>query len=274
MLANVSDVLEEHVEAGPQPPVNEVVLSVKLVRQPVLSGPLLPDILGDWFEKHSQVQVVPVYQMPQESPDFGGLTSLPQIQLIGTMAEPRYWLTSADDTELIQVQPDYLALNWRRKSPAQEYVGFAVLERRFRELLRVTDDGLKRHGGMLQPSQCELTYINLITPNRLWSRHSEMRNIFNVAIANDRYDNAAVTYSRALGGNDNFLGRLHVAIQSTFDWPKREPQLNLSITVRSADMDDTNIESALSFLNEAHDFAGEAFLELLTDAARQMWSLK
>jgi hypothetical protein len=82
------------------------------------------------------------------------------------------------------------------------------------------------------------------------------------------------TFSQAIHEEDDrFSGRLHVALQPTLDWVKQQPQLNLTITVRSAELADHDIVSALRFLDRAHNQAGNVFFDLLTDRTKEVWGI-
>ncbi len=263
------------VEA-PRPPVNEVVLSVALTPQAALSGPLLAAVLGEWFQSHPGIQTVPRYDMPPEPEDFGGPIPGVGLQVIAALPEPRYWLISPDDREVVQVQPNYLALNWRRRDMPPDYPGYPALRDRFVGLLVATQAGLNRQGGSLQPTRAEITYINVIQPSAEWSSHPETHKLINFVVADAmEYERLSFSFSQIITTDEQGLvGRLHVMLQPSFDWLKQEPQLTLTITCRSTDLRDQSVAAALSFLDLAHERANLVFLGLVTENARRAWGLK
>jgi uncharacterized protein (TIGR04255 family) len=249
---------------------------VALAQQPALSGPLLSDVLGEWFQNHPRVETAAPYEMPPESSGLAG--TLPGVQFQVIMAAPtapRYWLVSQDDNEVVQVQANYLALNWRRRDLAQDYPGYEVLRERFVALMEAAEIGLRRFDGTLKPTRVEITYINVIQPDAIWSSHDETHKLVKVSVPGGTpYERLSFSYSQALADEKGkFVGRLHVLLNPTADWVKQEPQIGLTLTARSTDLGEQNVETALRFLDLAHDAANKAFLDLLTETARRTWGL-
>ncbi|MFJ6515925.1 TIGR04255 family protein [Streptomyces sp. NPDC091406] len=258
-----------------QPPVNEVALSVAMPPQSMLIGPRIPEIFGPWYEKHRNVQVVQPYVMPiEQDPEIGpSVQAGPSINFTSTI-ESRYWLHSTDGSEIVQVQPDYLALNWKRTSPAQTYPHFEALRNRFAELLKSADEGIRVFGGSIAPARAELTYINLIEPNEIWNSLPEAHRIVSVSsgLAED-YEQFSFTTSVPIRDDREFYGRLHVAIQPAFNWMKAEPRINVSITARSLNFPSASSERAFSFFDKAHVVANRVFRSILTAEARELWGV-
>jgi len=252
------------------------VLSVALARQSALSGPLLSDVLGDWFQTHPRVEIAPPYEMPPETPGLVATPQAPPFQVImAAPMFPRYWLVSPDDQELVQVQTNYLAINWRRRDATHDYPGYDEMRTRFVSLLQTAESGLSRHQGTLKPTRVELTYINLLHPDNIWSSHEGTHKIVALTVPNGLdYERLSFTYSQALVDSEKqFSGRLHVVLNPAVDWIKQEPQLILTLTARSADLADQNIDAALHFLDLAHIAAEDSFHRLISEAARQVWGL-
>jgi len=258
-----------------RPPINEVVLSVGLARQVALSGPQLPSILGDWFTAHPRIETAAPYEIPPEPAELIGAFQAPSLRLIGNQV-PRYWLISTDDQELVQVQPDYLALNWRFRNETNQYPGYGEMRNRFSDLLETASSGLSRHQGALRPTRAELTYIDVIRPSALWSSHRDTHKLINVALPSGAsYEQLSFSYSRQLTSlSDEFVGRLHVSVSPAVDWVKREPQLNVTFTVRSADFHEAGIEEILEFLDLAHSEIEDAFHRLIRVEVLSAWGLK
>jgi uncharacterized protein (TIGR04255 family) len=263
------------VPDAPRPPINEVVFSVGLARQVALSGPQLPAILGKWFSEHPRVETAPPYEIPPEPAELIGAFQAPSLQLI-TQQIPRYWLISPDDQELVQVQPDYLALNWRFRNEANHYPGYREMKRRFSDLLETTRAGLSLHQGTFKPARAELTYINVIRPGALWSSHEDTHKLINAVLPSGAvYEQLSFAYSRQLATrSDKFTGRLHVTVTPVVDWIKREPQLNINFTARSADFKNADVEPILAFMDLAHSEIEDSFKRLFSEEARSAWGLK
>ena len=259
-----------------QPPVNEVVLSVGLQPQDALIGPRLPEILGDWFEEFPDIVTVPPYEMPPEPrgvnkprPSF-----FPAFEIHATTPRPRYWLTAADKPYLLQVQSDYLALNWRRQDHLGAYVHYETIRERFRDLLETVSDGLRRRAGELVPLRAELTYVNLIEPNPLWSRPSELQGLLAMRLPDqDLHEAVALGYSKSLRRDDIWLGRMHVNLQSAYDMASADERLSVNLTSRTTDLAEPTLQGSLDFLDVAHEATNETFRSLMTPAALSIWGM-
>jgi uncharacterized protein (TIGR04255 family) len=263
------------VETTLQAPVNEVVLSATFSRQDVLTGPLLSQVLGSWFKNHSRVQTVAAYEMPAEVEGLSGILPGPRLEVVESAPDPRYWLISEDDTEVIQVQPDFIALNWRRRDLAQlGYPGYDTLRPKFVDLISTLGAGIEKLGGSLRLQRGEITYINVIRPNVVWTNHDNTHRLFDMPLPTGPYERAGFAYTRVLERDKQFVGRLHVTLQPQVDWIKEQPLLTLIITARSTDFEATgNAPFLLDFLDLGHDEIGRAFRDLATDEARAIWGL-
>jgi len=261
------------------PPVNEVALAVGFAPEDLLLGPLLPQVLGPWFQDRDQITIAPPYEMPLETPSgqdaWSGNAPPFEIRAIAT-PEPRYWITSGGDVYVLQVQRDYIALNWRRRNPTQEYVHFDALRARFADILSTVQGNLAAMGRALAPNKAELTYVNLIEPNEIWSSPSETHHLLNLRFPDeDDYEQISLSYAKEMRNESGaFVGRLRVNLQPSTDWATQQARLNLNLTARSGQLTSKTAEDALDFLDVAHELANETFLGLLTDEAAANWGLR
>src|SRR6266700_1715015 len=111
---------ETHLPSYDSPPVVEVVVGVafrSLRRLPVV------DLGGFWDGKlrdhFPRVQEQTPYVPPMELSGAQSI-SVPNIWPLA-FPHPRLWFLSNDEQELLQLQRDYLACNWRKVSPTNEY---------------------------------------------------------------------------------------------------------------------------------------------------------
>src|SRR5215212_7753594 len=115
-----------------QPPVNEVVYSIGFDRMKSLAPPRLGMFLADLIASHPHTEVQPPYDMQLELPLEKQPTAVaaPKIDFLGVgQINMRYWLISPDDIEVIQLQQNYLATNWRRRREDQIYPGYDALRK-------------------------------------------------------------------------------------------------------------------------------------------------
>jgi uncharacterized protein (TIGR04255 family) len=265
------------VASTQSPPVNEVVLAVGFEPEKLLSGPMLPELLGSWFAERGSVEVAPPYIMPTES-ELGSTawsTGAKQLQLREAALNPRYWIISRDSEYVIQAQPDYLALNWRREETNRPYVHYEALRSRFDRVVTTVRGNLARYDRDLTPLKAEITYVNIIAPNELWSDLSEVGRVFSFDIPETEFEQLAVNFSIRMTMQDgSFAGRVHVALQPGIDLRKGEPRLSHTITVRSSELNADDPQAFMSFLDDAHNVANATFVQSLTPEALSYWGIR
>lgn len=268
--------MPEHV----QRPVDEVVLSIAFDRVDALASPYLGTSVPLLLKQFPTIESQPAYEMQLELPmnksGVGGTIGLPQFVFRAGPPETRLWLTSpSDDTRLVQVQPDYVALNWRRRGDEVQYPGYTRLREEFEHAVRTIDSALdERSLSAVVPRQAELAYINIIDTNELWADHSEMDRIIGVQLLTDLpAEQFTFGYSKAITDSDGrFLGRLHLSAQpATRLIPHQGPVINVTISIRSTTLTEQNFSSALMFLDIAHGAATVAFRALLSEPALRLW---
>ena len=276
-----------------RPPVNEVVLSVAFENQSVLVGPQILVTLGELLEEFPQVEEQMPYEMQAEHPIEDQLMQPqgPQVKFFAGNGpvERRYWLTQEDDSSfLLQVQSNYFALNWRDRVDGQRYPGFHELLGAFRS--RFDQLNTRTHSRSSEPiriQHAELSYIDLINPNPVWSNHSEIGNLLNVSSpALAAVEQLNFAYSRTISRDGKFEGRLHTVAQTGYQLKSDEvalrpltlgdlsPVVNLSFTARSGRLEGNTVDHAVTFFELAHDEITDSFRSLATQAALKEWGLE
>jgi uncharacterized protein (TIGR04255 family) len=274
-----------------RPPVNEVVISISFQPQPVLDGPRLLIALSPILADFPQVAEAPPYEMPAERP-FEEQTWQPTAQQIRFVSpqqmQRRYWLTAVEPNPLlVQIQSNYFALNWRRQEGGEYYPGYEQLVERFQHYLGLFEQAVIGQGGeLLTVSQLELTYINILRPDKLWGGTKDLSKVINLNVPGmERFEQVNLAYSEPVSTESgSFYGRLHAAVATGYQ-PKAEPAgirslntpdmtpiANLSITTRSAKLAESTAAISQRF-DPAHDAVTEAFKSLTTDVARRNWGL-
>jgi uncharacterized protein (TIGR04255 family) len=263
-----------------QPPVDEVVLSFAFEKREALVGPRAGLTLRGLLERFPQLELRPPYEMPVEYPpgpnSFNAAALGLRMSQLNAFPQARYWMSSENDSRLIQVQPDYFALNWRKK-PGLKYPGYTQLRSEFVDLCDLLNEALKSAGDEpIYLKQVELTYIDVLHPGELWKSHSDTHRVAQIDFgASDDYEQVTISYSRVLKGDDGrFVGRLHASAQPAIDTESGAPVLNVSTTTRSATyLPKTPFDIGLSFLDEAHRVITENFDQMVREDAKRTWGL-
>jgi len=257
------------MQSSTRPPVDEVVISFGIDRIDALSGPELSQILGDLWPSHRTVQVQPPYSIPPEFPQLSATPAFPLALQQQYQYSARYWFTSDDSTEVIQVQPDYIALNWRRRGSA-EYPGHDLMREKFLNILALIDSRLDQR---INPVSVELTYVNIFDASQV---HARDLTLFPDPSAS--FEVGSISLFRDMEISGSFCGRTHVNLTRGYDPEKNDTTFLLNLTARSAPFDDPNethqgMEYSLDFLGQAHGQILEIFGSLLTSDARRKWGL-
>ena len=250
-----------------RPPVEEVAISLAIELVGKLAGPELSVILGDWWPTHQVIQVQPPYVMPSEFPQQVAAPSIFQIQL---PQQTRFMFVSDDESEIVQIQPTYIGLNWRRGA-GSEYPGHEAFKARFQSLLLMIAENA---GTEIKPTGAELTYVNILDEENLTPSDLTLlpQSVGDMKISQ-------VSVYRNLQQQGEFIGRAYAQLARGFDPAKQEANLYLSLISRSAPLEqpkgeETALDHAFNFIALAHNEVSEIFKQLLTAPARQKWGLE
>jgi uncharacterized protein (TIGR04255 family) len=206
-------------------PVVEVALSAQFQNLPKLTVGhlgLLWGIFRERFpnaEQHAPIPHVVERKGVRQAPNPPQISLLADSELI-----PRMWMVSADGNELVQVQADRFIRNWRKyRSPHaryphyEEYIRPCFIEDYSRFETFVRDEGL----GDLAVDQCEVTYVNHIHSEGVWSTHGQLQKVFRcysgpLDTTISAADGVAIKMSHPINVAEQFIGRLTMEITAGF----------------------------------------------------------
>lgn len=187
---------------------------------------------------------------------------------------PRYWFQSDDGTDLIQVQPDWFACNWRKVGPDAKYSNWAARRGFFERYLTQFLGYLDTIGvDQLRPRQCEVTYINHIQRNGVWATHADVGKVFSDVAPNpsdvgrlEEWKYVAKYYFN----DEGVEGRLHVAVEPVYQVQTDEPAFALNLTARGAPLENS-IEGIMGFLDAGRSWIVRTFDLITTDEMHRAW---
>jgi uncharacterized protein (TIGR04255 family) len=266
------------------PPVVETVLAVKFRS---ISGLDSVKIVEFWLEnlkegEHSfpRTQIRPPYDMPIERFDSGP-SQLPGnlIQLINPIQgfpPSRFWFMSDDEEDLVQIQHDWIAFNWR-KQPDSDYKRYAHGAERFSQIWsKFSDFVSKNELGALVPVQCEVTYINSIpVAEGVWIDHGDGARVTNLLERGEGRlpTQEGVSVSSQYIAKDESgspSARLHVQLGSAFQAGTNEPIFSMNLTFRGRPLTD-DYEGVRQFFDLGHNWIVGGFDELTTEEIHNVW---
>jgi len=252
------------------PPVVEVAVGVQFRPLFGMRGLALAPLRDRWRLQYPRTE-----EQPALSPSVeGSPTVVPQLQFNMVPLPPtRQWFLNDLGTELVQVQPDRLLVNWRVGDGPSEYPRYGRMREtfvnRFNDLAQfVAEESL----GELEITQAELTYINVVEAER-----DELGRI-------DRFlkgwsgvgehhlgepEQARVTLTFLIPGVGSPPVRLYAEVNPA-QKPSGEPVLFFTLTARG-NPGGKSVSESLKFLDEAHDHLTRSFAELTEESMHEVW---
>lgn len=261
-----------------RPPVVELALSIKFDGIDLMAahvGLLWNEFRSDFPKVEDQ----PELEIPAESEQLRPQPATPEISF--QAPRTRSWFVSEAGTELIQVQHNLFARNWRRNDTDESYPSFETTRDRFRDNLRIFQEFIRKHRlGDPRPVQCEVTYVNHIVGDGVWETHSDVHKVFTYWRESGRSFLPAVGDARFAtryaipDARGNFAGRLHVSAQSAFRRPagsqNPSPIFIATLTARGRP-DGEGLDGALAFLETGHEWIVRGFAEVTTPEMHKVW---
>lgn len=277
----VASVLHEpQLPSYSNPPVIEVASSVAF--QP-LAG-FTAAHAGDFWQSYLRSTFGSVEERPPYIPQverFGAGVQMPPFpfQFTATLPPPRLWFVTSDGTELVQVQRDWFACNWRKVQPKTKYERWqnrrASFQHWYETFLRyLNDQGL----GPPTPFQFEVTYVNHLLPDAgIGSTFSELSQaipLFGSSLGRflsvPEHGRIDFQYLIPSGTTDLPLGRLHIEAQPALRAEDRKPMIVLTLTARGG-MSGPAISDIVTRLDLGRAWIVQAFADVTSDRAQEVW---
>lgn len=260
------------------PPIDEVALAVQFAPQTVdfMQASHFRDGLKNRFPTRQEHQA-----RPPMSEDFTDPAERPQVQfeVLNVPSMPRFWFVSADESELVQLQHDVLIYNWRRRAVDAQYPGYTAVRASMKEMLGQLNEVLAaddERPSALTPNWCEVTYVNQIaSQDGSIDRPPLSRLLRGVEMPRQdsllpETDDAQIHLRWTIQGDKEPRGRLTVALSSATRLATHVPIWAMSLTTRILAADE-GIDAALAALDDGHDWAYRAFIELTSEEMHAYW---
>lgn len=253
------------------PPLNEVVLSVQF--NPVPGYQQIQSYeVWSLFKKRFPL----VRDMQPIAPSFETF-GLPQpqqlnIDLVTGPSHDRFWFMSEGEEEIIQFQNDRLIHNWRKVGEkTNEYPRYEKMISSFSTELRKLEVFFKKkYKQGIEINQCELSYINHIYTSEDTPSSDKYNSFKFLSFEDPAPEDIFISFREILRGKDNDpIGRLICEARSAIDSAGRRI-IQFTLTVRGAP-NDSNLNSALEFLDRARTKIVQSFTKYTSDAAHNRW---
>lgn len=255
------------------PPVHEVVLGVHFKAIERFGGPHFGLLWQEFRPQFAKVeeQAPLVFRLER----FGVPEPPPklELELLETMP-PRIWFVNERETELLQVQHDWFSHNWRKIKRDDEYPRYAQLRECFRAELDTLIAFLKREQlGVLEPLQCEVTYVNHIRMadnETLGDLLTVFRPDFSDAFLKDP-EQASLSVRFVIPGEaDKPIGRLHIQAVPIAMVKTGDSGFRLTLTARGRP-EGNDSDALFAFLDKGHEWIVRGFTSVTTTKMHEKW---
>ena len=262
-----------------EPPVTEVALSVQFDRLSALRTPQMGLLWSAFREDFPRVDEHPslepvVERFGVRARNGGGV----RMEIRPTAPVPRCWFLNQSGTELIQVQQDRFAHNWRKVGEADAYPRYEYVRDRFQEELRGFQEFLAREGlGELIANQCEVTYVNHIVSGAGWKTHGQLADV--LTVFNSRYSDEFLAEPEDVGLALRYvipdsagepLGRLHVTAKPVYRRGDDVPMFLMTLTARGRP-DGNGVDGVIRFMNTGREWIVRGFASITTSHMHDIW---
>lgn len=259
-----------------EPPVIEVALAVQFEPSTVSSfdAALVYERMREEFPRREEQMARPAMaeDFTPPSAELGF-----RLELLPVPPRPRFWFLSDDESRLIQLQHDLLAVNWRRLTSGAEYPRYPALRQSLQSQLKRLDETLAPDRA-ITPNWCEVTYINHVLPTPGEERRPPLDRVFTITQPLETQflpepEDAQISQRFVIPGTGGPRGRLNVSIVSAQRTEDTTPIWVMTLTVRLRAIND-GFNGALEALDKGREWAIHAFLDMTTPEMHRQWGLE
>ncbi len=257
------------------PPVTEVVIGSRFQQSADYSvvsvGQLAAQLRDAGF---GTVQEQPGYDAPTERFGPGSMVNQISLELLTGPPPTRYWFLNDAGEELLQLQPDWLAANWRKVAPDAKYGRWESRWDAFSTWIDRVEAAVAPEKG-LDHNQVEVTYINHIEPSGVWTSHSDASKVFSFVHSPGETFLPSPEQLRSDGQfvmthEGQPVGRLHVTVVPGFRRTPNDPVFVMNLTARGRPLGDGR-EGIKQFADLAHEWIVRGFADLTTSVMHEAW---
>jgi len=264
------------------PPVVEVALSVQFEPLTALRTPQIGLLWTKFRDRFPKIEEhAPLDPIMERFGISGPPKPSVHFQMTRKPPMPRCWFVSDDDAELIQIQQDRFAHNWRKTGKHAEYARYKHIRKKFRDELDEFAGFVKRESlGSLEPNQCEVTYVNHIVAGRGWDRHGELGNVLTLFEAQYTEEFLPDLEEARVGGayvipdsQGNPLGRLRMTVEPAYRGVDKTPIIVLNLVARGRP-EGKGMDGVMKFIDTGHEWIVRGFAAITTPQMHKIWGRK
>ncbi|MCY4189435.1 MAG: TIGR04255 family protein [Bryobacterales bacterium] len=256
------------------PPVIEIALSVgfsPLSRYANAHSGLFSRRYAKTFKN---VEEHPAYSI---QPVGGSQETRPKIEIVDGPPPIRTWLITNDGSELLQMQRDVFAHNWRKTGSRQEYPRYESVRSRFQQYFQSFVEFIDEEDlGTIEANACEVTYVNHIPTGEHLQASGNLEELMTLwswphttFLAKPREARFTAQFL-IRDDNDKFIGHLNVDVKPAYRLSDNSEIVVLSLTARGMQFSD-KIDELLSFFDLGREWIVRGFTDLTTPKMHKVW---
>lgn len=268
-----------------RPPVVEVALSVQFESLSKLHAAAMGLFWGKFRDRFPNVEQHPPvqHQVERKGARRQLESKLEFVFKAGAEPTPRLWMVNDASSELLQLQSDRFVRNWRRyHDQTLPYPHYAEhIRPSFKRDFGVFEEFVQTQSlGSLTVDQCEVTYINHITPAGVWKTHGDLHRVFR-GWSSKYYEGLPAdgvnikAYHEIQDESGEFAGHLYLQIDSAFTAPKSSeeqatPVFVMQLVARGRPLG-KGTKGAFRFLDLGRSTIVNAFANMTTERMHVAW---
>jgi len=272
--------LPESIVDFARPPVVEVALAVQFGAPSLdtLDIAALADHFREAFPRRAEQPPRPPMQEDFED------ARQPQpitVEFFPAPPTPRFWFLSEDESQLIQVQQDLVAYNWRRMRETDAYPRYTSLRRALVDRLRTSERILKERGkGSFEPNWCEVTYVNHVIAPETSKRRPPLRDVISLVSRGQpkaaflpEPEDVQLAARYRIVRDDEPVGRLTVSAAPGIRNTDGRPIWGLTLTARVR-ASASKLDKAFEALDLGHEWVVRGFVDVTTKRMHDDWGIR
>lgn len=200
-----------------------------------------------------------------------------EVKIVDGAPPIRTWLIAHDGGELLQLQRDVFAHNWRKAGPTQPYPRYEALRGRFEEHFQafITFSDEQKLGDV-EPQQCDITYVNHVPVGEHVRTAGDLQEVVvpwswpNTGFL-PKPDHARFSVQFVIRDDaGRFAGRLTAEVKPAYRRTDRSGVIVLSMTARGKPIG-SGLGGALAFFDLGREWIVRGFAELTTPKMHRLW---
>jgi len=260
------------------PPVVEVALSVQFAPLSDMTAGHLGLLWSRFRDRFPICSEHPALE-PLSSDFDSPTTTGPKIRFIRNPAsDVRLWFVDKSRSDLVQVQRDRFARNWRKTKDGQAYPHYKHVRDSFSHDIDVFASYVREEGlPKLEPNQCEMTYVDHIEPMGVWEHHGQLDRVttlwkkVDADVLNCHPEYAKMNCAYLLhDANGVANGRLQVSFEPAYRDSDQMPIFIMKSVLRGQP-EEASVPACIDFFDQGRELIRRAFISLTTPQMQEAW---